>query len=240
VQPVLPRPRFESAQILIVDDEPKNLDVLTRILHKAGYTNTFATTDPLEGLSLYAELDPDLLLLDLNMPKLDGVALMERLKQMTPRHGYLSVLVLTGDTSRQAQRRALAMGAKDFLTKPFEITEGYSGSTICWRLVSSIERSLSTIQCSRRKCGNERQSSRPPRSRPWNDWQSQPSFGTMTRGGIPSVLEDWRRCSLARRAFPRKRLFFLGMQRRSMMSVRSGFPTPSCSSLARLRRPNGA
>jgi putative nucleotidyltransferase with HDIG domain len=123
VQLVLPRPRFESAQILIVDDEPKNLDVLTRILHKAGYTNTFATTDPLEGLSLYAELDPDLLLLDLNMPKLDGVAVMERLKQVTPRHGYLSVLVLTGDTSRQAQRRALAMGAKDFLTKPFEITE---------------------------------------------------------------------------------------------------------------------
>lgn len=119
----LPRPRFESAQILIVDDEPKNLDVLTRILHRAGYTNTFATTDPSEGLTLYTELDPDLLLLDLNMPGLDGIAVMERLKQVTPRHGYLSVLVLTGDTSRRTRRRALAMGAKDFLTKPFEIDE---------------------------------------------------------------------------------------------------------------------
>jgi len=119
----LPRPRYEGARILIVDDEPKNLDVLTRILHRAGYTNTFATTDPVEGLSLYTQLDPDLLLLDLNMPKLDGVAVMERLKQVTPPHGYLSVLVLTGDTSPRAQSRALAMGAKDFLTKPFEITE---------------------------------------------------------------------------------------------------------------------
>jgi response regulator RpfG family c-di-GMP phosphodiesterase len=119
----LSRTKFESAQILIVDDEPKNLDVLTRILHRAGYTNTFATTDPIEGLTLYTELDPDLLLLDLNMPGLDGIAVMQRLRQVTPRHGYLSVLVLTGDTSRRARRQALAMGAKDFLTKPFEIDE---------------------------------------------------------------------------------------------------------------------
>jgi putative two-component system response regulator len=119
----LPPTRFEGARILIVDDEPKNLDVLTRILRCAGYTNIFATTDPIEGLTLYTKLDPDLLLLDLNMPRLDGVAVMERLRQVTPRHGYLSVLVLTGDTSRPARRRALAMGAKDFLTKPFELDE---------------------------------------------------------------------------------------------------------------------
>ncbi|MFL5403961.1 MAG: HD domain-containing phosphohydrolase [Gemmatimonadales bacterium] len=117
------QPRFERAQILIVDDEPRNVGVLTRILHKAGYTNTFATSDPVEGLTLYAELDPDLLLLDLNMPGLDGLAIMQHLKQAAPQHGYLSVLVLTGDTSRQARRKALAMGAKDFITKPFEIDE---------------------------------------------------------------------------------------------------------------------
>lgn len=122
-QRVATRPQLESSQIMIVDDEPKNLDALTRILHKAGYTNTFTTSDPVEGLTLYKELDPDLLLLDLNMPGLDGLAILKRLKETTPRHGYLSVLVLTGDTSRQARRRALAMGAKDFLTKPFEIDE---------------------------------------------------------------------------------------------------------------------
>lgn len=119
----LQRARFETAQILIVDDEPKNLDVLTRILRRAGFLNTFATTDPVEGLTLYTELDPDLLLLDLHMPGLDGVAVMERLKQAVPRHGYLSVLVLTGDTSRETRSKALAMGAKDFLTKPFEVDE---------------------------------------------------------------------------------------------------------------------
>lgn len=119
----LQKARFETAQILIVDDEAKNLDVLTRILRRAGFTNTFATTDPVEGLTLYTELDPDLLLLDLHMPVLDGVAVLERLKQGISRHSYLSVLVLTGDTSQQARRRALAMGAKDFLTKPFEVDE---------------------------------------------------------------------------------------------------------------------
>jgi putative two-component system response regulator len=119
----LQRARFESAQILIVDDEPKNLDILTRILRRAGFLNTFATTDPVEGLNLYAELDPDLLLLDLHMPALDGLAVMERLKQTVPRNGYLSVLVLTGDTSQRTRRRALSLGAKDFLTKPFEVDE---------------------------------------------------------------------------------------------------------------------
>jgi putative two-component system response regulator len=114
---------YESAQILIVDDQPKNLDVLTRILHKAGYTNTFATADPVEGLTLYSELDPDLLLLDLNMPGLDGLQIMERLRAGPLRQRYLSVLVLTGDTSKQTRRKALALGAKDFITKPFEIDE---------------------------------------------------------------------------------------------------------------------
>lgn len=117
------QPGFDSPQILIVDDEPKNLDALTRILHNAGYTNTYATSDPTEGLTLYSELDPDLLLLDLNMPVLDGLAIMERLKQVAPRHGYLSVLVLTGDTSRQARRRAPGYGCKRLFTKPFEIDE---------------------------------------------------------------------------------------------------------------------
>lgn len=125
MQTALPkvRPRFVNARILIIDDEVKNVDALRRILHRAGYRNIVATTDPIGGLALYTEQDPDLLLLDLHMPGLDGIAVMERLKQVAPRYGYLSVLVLTGDSSLEARRRALAMGAKDFLTKPFEMDE---------------------------------------------------------------------------------------------------------------------
>ncbi len=117
------RPRFENARILIIDDEVKNVDVLRRILQRAGYRNIVGTTDPVGGLALYAKQDPDLLLLDLHMPGLDGVAVMERLKQVAPRYSYVSVLVLSGDSSLEARRRALAIGAKDFLTKPFEMDE---------------------------------------------------------------------------------------------------------------------
>ena len=77
-----PGGEFSSARILVVDDETANVRTLSRILQRAGYTNVVATTDPTEVLALFAEQDPDLVLLDLHMPVLDGVAVLERLAEV--------------------------------------------------------------------------------------------------------------------------------------------------------------
>jgi putative two-component system response regulator len=121
----LPQPDsgYSSARILVVDNEATNVRALNRILLAAGYTNIVATTDPTEVLTLFAQQEPDLVLLDLHMPVLDGVAVLERLAGVVPPQSYLPVLVLTGDSSQQARRRALSKGAKDFVTKPFEVDE---------------------------------------------------------------------------------------------------------------------
>jgi putative two-component system response regulator len=121
----LPKPDigFSAARILVVDNEAANVRTLSRILSVAGYTNVVATTDPTRVLALFAEQEPDLVLLDLHMPVLDGVAVLERLAEVTAPQSYLPVLVLTGDSSQQARRRALSKGAKDFVTKPFEVDE---------------------------------------------------------------------------------------------------------------------
>jgi signal transduction histidine kinase len=109
-----------SARILIVDDEPANVRLLERLLATAGYTHIERTTDSRSVLDLYRSFRPDLLLLDLMMPHLDGVAVLEQLRGEVPATAYVPVLVLTADATLEAKRRALTAGARDFLTKPFE------------------------------------------------------------------------------------------------------------------------
>ncbi len=111
------------AVILVVDDEEANVLLLTRLLEQAGYSGVLSTTDPRQVLPLYRAASPDLILLDLHMPHLDGFAVMEHLGPHIPAGSYLPVLILTADITPEAKRRALAAGAKDFLTKPFDSTE---------------------------------------------------------------------------------------------------------------------
>jgi putative two-component system response regulator len=115
--------RFAGARILVVDDEESNVRALGRLLRAAGYTNILSTTNPAEVRDLYRDQDPDLVLLDLHMPGLDGIGVLAQLRADAAPHAYLPVLVLTGDSSQQARRRALAAGAKDFVSKPFEVDE---------------------------------------------------------------------------------------------------------------------
>jgi signal transduction histidine kinase len=110
-----------DARILIADDEPANVRLLERLLNQAGYRNVRATTDSRQVRTLYEEFRPDLILLDLMMPHLDGVAVMEQLP--IAESEYVPVLVLTADVTAQGKERALTAGAKDFLTKPFDRTE---------------------------------------------------------------------------------------------------------------------
>ena len=112
-----------DARLLIVDDELANVRLLEHALGRAGYAHLHATTDPRQVLDLYHRVDPDLVLLDLAMPHLDGYQVMAQLRQAVPGHAYLPILVLTADTSTQAKQRALAAGANDFLLKPFDLVE---------------------------------------------------------------------------------------------------------------------
>jgi putative two-component system response regulator len=114
---------LRDAQILLVDDHEANVRLLERILQQAGYTNLRRTTDPRQVLSLFAEVQPDLVVLDLHMPHLDGFAVLDQLRPLIPAGTYLPILVLSADITRDAKQRALQMGAKDFLTKPLDQVE---------------------------------------------------------------------------------------------------------------------
>ena len=113
---------FSKARILIIDDELTNIELLRRLLERAGFTRIATTTDSRDARTLYVEFRPDLILLDLHMPHVDGLAVMQELNQIAEAT-YLPVLMLTGDMSPEARRDALSRGAKDFLHKPFSADE---------------------------------------------------------------------------------------------------------------------
>jgi putative two-component system response regulator len=120
---LLPTPRLTDARILVVDDERVNVVLLERILEQDGYRKFKSVTDPSAVVALYDQFEPDLVLLDLHMPKLDGFAVMQLLEGRIPRDTFLPILILTADIRPEIKRRALAAGAKDFVTKPFDRTE---------------------------------------------------------------------------------------------------------------------
>ncbi len=113
-------PLLNKARVLIVDDEPSNIRLLERVLEMYGSAAVKSTTDPRQALPLYFEFQPDLILLDLHMPHLDGFAVIELLKAAVPPDDYLPILVLTADVTIDTKRRALKAGAKDLVTKPLD------------------------------------------------------------------------------------------------------------------------
>jgi putative two-component system response regulator len=112
-----------EGRILVVDDEEANVLLLKRTLELAGYVDIAMTTDSREVAALVDGFRPDLILLDLLMPHLDGFAVLEQLRSTMPQGTFLPVIVLTADVSRETKQRALASGAEDFLTKPFDVVE---------------------------------------------------------------------------------------------------------------------
>jgi cyclic di-GMP phosphodiesterase len=113
---------FKHARILIVDDEPQNVTLLRRLLERAGFSRLETTSDSREVADLYVRFRPDLILLDLHMPHMDGLQVMDQLNQIAEA-SYLPILMLTGDMSQEAKREALSRGAKDFVSKPFHTDE---------------------------------------------------------------------------------------------------------------------
>jgi putative two-component system response regulator len=115
--------QLPEARYLIIDDEELNVALLEGMLEEWGCTSVVSTTDPREAVSLFTSFSPDIVLLDLMMPYLDGFAVMHQLRSLIPPDSYLPILVLTADTSLQTKRRALGAGGTDFLTKPFDAIE---------------------------------------------------------------------------------------------------------------------
>jgi EAL domain-containing protein (putative c-di-GMP-specific phosphodiesterase class I)/AmiR/NasT family two-component response regulator len=114
--------QYAAAKILVVDDNPANLRLMERMLGSAGLTNVFTVNDARRVEDELRHRDPDLVLLDLHMPHIDGIALLPRIQAYAQDH-YLPVLVLTADVTRGALTSALENGARDFLTKPVDAPE---------------------------------------------------------------------------------------------------------------------
>jgi signal transduction histidine kinase/DNA-binding response OmpR family regulator len=112
-----------DASILIADDEPANVALLDGLLRDDGYHRIRSTCDSREVLALIEAEQPDLILLDLHMPHLSGYEVMLQLREALPPDEFLPVLVLTADVTTEAKERALAGGARDFLTKPIDAVE---------------------------------------------------------------------------------------------------------------------
>ena len=114
---------LRDSRILVVDDERANVEILESLLTRWGFEDVTTTMDSSEVVALCAEAEPDLIMLDLHMPPPDGFEVMSLLVPWTMSTSPVPILVLTADVSVETKRRALAVGARDFLTKPFDADE---------------------------------------------------------------------------------------------------------------------
>ena len=116
-------PERADARILVIDDDASNVRMLSRLLGRIGYHNIRATTDDRVALAEYGAFAPDLVLLDLRMPHVDGFVMLESMRAARPNEATAPVMILTGDASSDAQRRANELGANAVVTKPYDIDE---------------------------------------------------------------------------------------------------------------------
>ena len=110
------------ARLLIVDDQEQNIRLLEKILEKAGY-HVSSTSDSTKAVELQARFKPDLILLDVHMKEKDGFQVLEDIVSRNGRADHIPVIMITADDSAETKRRALALGAKDFVGKPFDSAE---------------------------------------------------------------------------------------------------------------------
>jgi putative two-component system response regulator len=111
------------ARLLIIDDQEQNIRMLERILAKAGYEDVTSTTNSALALELQTRIKPDLILLDLHMREKDGFQVLEEIVAHNGTAEHVPVIMLTADDSADTKRHALALGAKDFVGKPFDSAE---------------------------------------------------------------------------------------------------------------------
>jgi DNA-binding response OmpR family regulator len=112
-----------SAKICAIDDEPANVLLLDRLLEQVGYKNIVCFTDARLGYEFVTTNEIDLLLLDLQMPRMSGFEILEKLKPQSEETVFTPIMVLTADATHTTKRQSILLGAHDFLTKPFEAIE---------------------------------------------------------------------------------------------------------------------
>ena len=113
---------YRKARILIVEDQKVNILLLKQMLMRNRYKEIETVTDSRKAIETYLSFKPDILLLDLMMPHVDGFQIMEELGRIE-KASYLPILVLTALTDQESRIRALQLGAKDFINKPFDQME---------------------------------------------------------------------------------------------------------------------
>jgi putative two-component system response regulator len=114
---------LKNAKILMVDDQEANINLVFSMLRDRGFVSLHSLTDSRRVLAMFTELQPDLVLLDLRMPNVDGLSLLKQLRSRISGSEYLPFLIITGDLSERSRQTALSLGAKDFLTKPINPAE---------------------------------------------------------------------------------------------------------------------
>lgn len=113
---------FKRAKIAIVDDEPVNIKIVRKHLQIAGYENFITTTDSPAAVALIGKEDPDVVLLDVMMPQVDGIQILQAIRA-DRRLCHIPVLILTASTDAATKLRALEAGASDFLAKPVDAND---------------------------------------------------------------------------------------------------------------------
>jgi CheY-like chemotaxis protein len=115
--------RTRTPTILVVDDDKANITLLTRMLERAGCGKVVSTSASAEAVGLFVTARPDLVLLDLHMPDLDGLTLMDELHRTVPESIGVPILMLSGDADQMTRQQVMGRGATDFLAKPFDYDE---------------------------------------------------------------------------------------------------------------------
>ena len=178
--------KLKSARILIADDQIANIELLKQMLELDGYTAVETTTDSSSVVPMCAQQPPDLLILDLHMPDPDGFEVLAQLKPWF-KGRWFPVLVVTADVTTEAKQRALSDGARDFLTKPFDMVE------VLLRIKNLLEvrfcswRRASRTCCSSRRSTTARVTSTRPGSRRSAGWRLPPSTATTRRASTRSA-----------------------------------------------------
>lgn len=113
---------YAKMKILVIDDEPANVALLEDMLVEGGYTRVKSVTDSRLAMETCEAFEPDLVLLDLMMPHVDGFTILESMRAAA-RDSFFPVIVLTADANESTKLRALRAGATDFLLKPFDQLE---------------------------------------------------------------------------------------------------------------------
>lgn len=113
----------EQARILIADDDESSVRLLEQILRRAGYHNLVGTTEARAVPGMFADQEPDLVLLDLHMPGMDAFQIIADFERLIAPGSYVPIMIITGDVTPEMRRKALVTGVEDFVLKPYQPTE---------------------------------------------------------------------------------------------------------------------